>query len=185
MKKFITISAKIIKFLGLNSFFEYLILFFEYAYIKSRFFIYNVTACLLTYLSITKLDLNIDYSKYAEHMHSNLVTVIGILLGFSISTLTILLTVDNNKVSEAKAEFIGRKILGRKITLYDSILTGIAYVVVIQCCLLLLNFIYPIFIDIESKCGLTMFALSIAILLHVILTLMREILNFYFIITKK
>lgn len=185
MKKIITISAKIVKLLGLNSVFEYLILFSEYAYIRGRLFIYNIIICLLTYLSITKLDLNIDYYKYAEQMHSNLITVIGILLGFSISTLTILLTVDNTKVAEAKMKFIGIKILGRRITLYDGVLTGIAYVVVMQCCLLLFNFIYPIFIDIESIRGLTMYAISIAILLNVILTLMREILNFYFIITKK
>ena len=185
MRKLVKFIAKIARILGLASFFEYLIILFEYIYIRLKFFIYNLIVCVVIYLCITEFDLIIYYFKYAEHMHTNLITMLCILLGFSISSLTILLTVDNKTVSEAKATPSGKKLFTKDVTLYDGILTGIAYVVMIQCCLLLLNFIYPIFINIKSDCGLTMFALSIAILLHIILTLMREILNFYFIITKK
>ncbi len=164
---------------------EYLLLFFEYIYIRVGFFLRSLTLSLLLYFGITIFSCYCDYSRSAASMHSNIVTVLGILLGFSISSLTILLTIDNKNIRKAKEKSLGKTLYGKSVSLYDGVLVGMAYAVISQCILLIFNLVYPIFVNIISLCGFKLFALNIAILLHVILCLMREILNFYFVITKK
>jgi len=112
-------------------------------------------------------------------------TVLGILTGFSISIFTVFLTIDNENIREAKKENFGKKILGKEISLYDTLLIGLAYAIIVQAILLIANFLYPIFIDIETAKSKLFFAINIAVSIHIILLLMRSVLDFYFIITKK
>jgi hypothetical protein len=117
--------------------------------------------------------------------YSNLMTVIGILTGFSISIFTVFLTIDNENIREAKKESFGRKLFGKEFSLYDTLLTGLAYIIIIQAILLIANFIFPVFVDIETEKSKIFFSINIAISIHIILLLMRSVLDFYFIITKK
>ena len=96
-----------------------------------------------------------------------------------------ILTVNNVNIEKAKSHPIGLKLYSKEISLYDSILVGFAYLIFIQGFLLIFNFIYPIFISIESTQGKKMFAINISIVIHIILILMRNILDFYFVLTKK
>lgn len=163
---------------------EYLLLFFEYIKIRVAFFAKSIAVSVVLYLCITKIMSYNDYLEYAESMHSNIVTVLGILLGFSISSLTILLTVDNKNIREAKNEPLGKKLYGKDVSLYDGVLIGMAHTVILQCFLLIYNLIYPLFEGIKTEQGFLLFAINISLLVHVIFCLMREILNFYFLITK-
>ncbi|MFI3297536.1 MAG: hypothetical protein R3Y59_07915 [bacterium] len=136
------------------------------------------------FLAIVYLCDYCDYQNNAIDLHTNAITVLGILLGFSISSFTILLTVETDNIKKAKDEVLMEKLFGRKISLYDGVLVGMAHIVIIQCILLVFNLIYPMFISLKSCIGLNLFAVNISIMSYVILSMMREILNFYFIITK-
>lgn len=59
-------------------------------------------------------DYNI-YSQNASSFHSNLISVLGILIGFTISTLTMLLTVNNVNIEEAKNDFLEKTFFLRKL----------------------------------------------------------------------
>jgi hypothetical protein len=165
---------------------EYLLLIIEFLYVKGLkaifwHFLFPIVIGLLVFY---KGDPSI-YREYASNFQNNLVTVLGILIGFTISAFTMLLTVNNSNVDRARARLLNKKIFSKQLTLFDSVLIGLAYIILIQGLLLIANFIYPVFISVESSLGKIMFSINVAFLIHVILTLIRNILDFYFILTKK
>lgn len=136
-------------------------------------------------LSIFYCSNDTYYIQNYSSLQNNIITLIGILIGFTISVFTILLTVDNKSVKQSKETFIDKSLYSKKISLYETILVGLGYLIIIQGFLLIINFIYPLFIDVKSNNSKLIFSINIAIVVHVILLLMRCVLDFYFIITKK
>lgn len=139
---------------------------------------------LLVGISIYYWADNTNYLNNANDFRDNTITVIGILIGFSISIFTVFLTVENDHIKKAK-EWKLDKNDPNSISLYMSVLVGLAYLIVVQGFLLIFNFIYPVFVFVDTCQGKLFFAINISITVHVILLLMRNILDFYFIITRK
>lgn len=165
---------------------EYLLLIIEFFWVKGfRSVVITCVVPLIIGLLIFYVANDCIYINNASSFHSNLVTVLGILIGFTISTLTMLLTVNNTNIEKAKNRFLNRKIFSKQFSLFDSVVTGLAYNILIQGFLLIANFIYPIFISISTIEAKAFFSINIAIMVHVILILMRNVLDFYFILTKK
>lgn len=163
---------------------EYLLLLFEFFTIKKAAIIFNILITIIVGVLIYYCANDANYMKNANDFRDNTITVLGILIGFSISVFTILLTVENDHIQKAKEEKLDKDD-PRSISLYESVLVGLAYLIIIQGFLLIYNFIYPIFILVDSIQGKLFFAINISITIHIILLLMRNILDFYFIITKK
>ena len=165
---------------------EYLLLVVEFFIVKGLRAIlwYFILPSIIGLVIFYKAD-NCNYAANASNFHTNVITVLGILIGFTISTFTMLLTVNNHNVDKAKAEMLNKKVFSKELSLFDSVLIGLAYIILIQGFLLIANFIYPIFISIESFYGKMLFSINIAFVVHIILILMRNILDFYFILTKK
>lgn len=171
---------------------EYALLFFEYIWIKKWSYLKQIIICGLLGFSIYYFADTDILAKHSINFHSNIITALEILIGFSVSIFTVFLTVDNENVKEAKnAKFKKRdkviKLYNKEVNLYDSVLIGLAYIIVVQGIALILNFIYPVFVDIESTRIRSKLFLSVnvAIIIHIIMLLMRSVLDFYFIITKK
>jgi len=165
---------------------EYFLLIHDFFIIKGkRAFVGNLIIPIILGLLIFYCSNNSIYIKNASTFHTNLITVFGILIGFTISAFTMLLTVNNENIVNAKSKLINVKLYSKEISLYDSVLIGLAYLILIQGFFLIANFIYPIFISIESQYGKIIFSINIAIATYIILILMRNILDFYFILTKK
>jgi hypothetical protein len=169
---------------------EYALLFFEYIWIKKWSYLKQIIICGLLGFAIYNFADSKIITKHSIDFHSNIMTALEILIGFSISIFTVFLTIDNENVKEAKKEKLKKgskviKLYNEEVSLYDSILIGLAYVIIIQGVLLILNFIYPVFVDIDSIRNKLFLVINIAITIHIIMLLMRSILDFYFIITKK
>lgn len=164
---------------------EYLLLLIEFFYVKGlRAVIWYLTLPIVIGFLIFYKSNNSIYFLNASDFHTNIITVLGILIGFTISTFTMLLTVSNSNIDKAKLELINKKIFSKELSLFDSVLIGLAYVILIQGFLLIANFIYPVFISIDSLRGKMMFSINISLVVHIILILLRNILDFYFILTK-
>lgn len=131
------------------------------------------------------------YLAKAEVFHSNIINVLGILLGFSISTLAILLSVENDKMKAAKKELLkdkkGKeiKLYKNKISLFESVSMELVHVIILQGLLLISNFVYPHFVDIVSNTGLLIYSINIFLMIYCMLLLINNILSLYFILTKK
>ena len=84
---------------------EYLLLLIEFFWIKGiRAILWSCAIPVTIGLLIFYKADNTLYYQNAANFHSNLVTVLGILVGFTISTLTMLLTVNNANIEKAKLE---------------------------------------------------------------------------------
>lgn len=163
---------------------EYLLLLIDFFRIKKAAITLHLLIPLIVGISIYYWADNANYLKNANDFRDNTITVLGILIGFSISIFTVLLTVENDHIKKAKEWKLNEKD-PNSISLYVSVLVGLAYLIVVQGFLLIFNFIYPIFILVDTIQGKLFFSINIAITIHVILLLMRNILDFYFIITRK
>lgn len=135
-----------------------------------------------------------DYSVYNANVDKylgNILNVLGILLGFSISTLAILLSVENENMKAAKKELIkdkkGNEIIlyKQKISLFESVTMELVYLILIQGVLLIANFVYPHFVVVESNIGKCIYSVNVSFMVYSIFLLIRNMLNMYFILTKK
>lgn len=165
---------------------EYILLITEYIWIKKwRYLKYILISCIVGCCVFWGVD-DCLYLKQSLDFHNNSITVLGILVGFSISVFAILLSADSQNIRLAKEEnFDENDLFGNKINLFESVIIGLAYVIIIQGFLLLFNFLYPLFVDTATLKSKIWFAVNMALIVHTILLLLRNILDFYFIITKK
>lgn len=163
---------------------EYLLLLFDFFRMKKAAIMLHLLIPLFAGISIYYWADNENYLKNANDFRDNTITVLGILIGFTISVFTVLLTVENDHIIKAKEWKLDEKDPD-SMTLYVSVLIGLAYLIIVQGFLLIFNFIYPVFILVDTIKGKLFFSINISIAIHVILLLMRNILDFYFIITRK
>ena len=96
-----------------------------------------------------------------------------------------LLTVNNADIEKAKLELLDKQLFSKQISLFDTVVISLAYIIIIQGLLLIVNFIYPVFIAVASLKGKIFFSINMCFMIHIILVLMRSVLDFYFILTKK
>ena len=125
------------------------------------------------------------YKLKADSYIDSIITVLGILIGFSISVFAILLSVENDSIREAKKKETEIKMYNKPIYLYESLIIELAYIIIVQGLLLIANFVYPLFIDVSTVKGKLFFSIDISLMTYSIILLLRNVLNFYFILTKK
>lgn len=171
---------------------EILLVFIEFHFIKKwKHFLFFILLLSSLGLCIYYCSDDCIYISNTKEFHSNIINVLGILIGFSISVLAILLSVENDNIKSAKKNYIKgtkgkeKKFYSRPISIYECITIELAYIILIQCFLLIANFIYPTFIDITSKTGKLYYSINVSILVYCILLLVQNVLNIYFILTKK
>lgn len=108
---------------------------------------------------------------------NNVVSLMSILIGFSIATITILVTTENASLKLLKEEKINIKIDGWDYSLFDKILTSFLYTVILEIITIILVFIYPLFIDVEKNP--IYYLVPFLLTMHVLSVLLRNMLNFY------
>ncbi|TZF99679.1 hypothetical protein FW781_07045 (plasmid) [Chryseobacterium panacisoli] len=164
-------------------FFNNLILIFEFIYIKWKALLGNTIAAILLCSLVLFSEIKFDVSLF-EKLTSNSINLLGILLGFTASIFTVILTIDNDVIKESKRKMLEGRFYNREFTLYDSLVINFAFLIILQGFLLIVNFISPVF-NLNNS-GLKFFLLvDLISITLMILLLVNAILEFYFIITKK
>ena len=125
------------------------------------------------------------YKPHADSYIESIITVLGILIGFSISVFAILLSVENDNIREAKKRKTEIIMYNKPLYLYESLIIELAYVIIVQGLLLVANFVYPLFIDVSTVKWKLFFSIDISLMTYSIILLLRNVLNFYFILTRK
>lgn len=130
---------------------------------------------------------------YCSNLPSDLITtagdsilnVIGILLGFIISILAIIISGDNQNINGAKEYKVGKQLFSDKqLSLYDRIIIDLCYTILLQSIILLLLLTLPYFI--EDACRhLQFISIMIGMSIHVILMIISISLDLYLIVSKK
>lgn len=166
---------------------EYFLFFYEFLKTtEKRSIIPNLIISVAVGVFIFFCSENLCISSKLDSIQSDILSVVGILLGFSFSVFTIFLTADGTNIDKAKKDFLeGVMLHGEKVSLYKSIIISFTFIIILEGILLLYSMIYPLISLINSLGNRICFAISIFILALSILMTLRLVLDFYFIITKK
>jgi|SRR5690554_3878021 len=161
---------------------EYLLLIFEF--FASRKLKAYFSLLIIPFLISFFLYLSLSKDYVFEHDATNIITLLGILLGFTISLFAIFLSANNSNIRKAKKTITDIEVLGKKLSVFDLMQTSIAYVIVVECVMLVTNIILPVVL-ISSEHKILFFVINIGVLSHIVIILLRSILDFYFAISKR
>lgn len=158
---------------------EYILLFIDFLRTREkRIFLVNVIIPLIVSIIVFLYSDSCRFYSVVDAIQSDILSVIGILLGFTISVFAIFLTSEGANIEKVK--------LGSEpVSLYRAITINFTYIVVVEGFLLLIGMIYPIFFSTTFLVGKILFSFNVFLLIHCILMTLRLILDFYFVITKK
>lgn len=166
---------------------EYFLFFYEFLKTtEKRSVVPNLIISLIVAVLLFFYSENLCVFSKLDSIQSDILSVVGILLGFSFSVFTIFLTADGTNIAKAKKDFLkGVTLYGEKVSLYKSIIISFTFIIIMEGVLLLYCIIYPLISLVNSFGNRICFAVSIFILALSILMTLRLVLDFYFIITKK
>jgi len=118
---------------------------------------------------------------------SSILTLLAILIGFSIASLTIFASNSSSNIEDLKEAMSERKIKGEKISLFRLIIITFIFALIMEFVGLIFNLSYGLLFKtghfknfIEEY-----YAINIFLLLHIFLLNIRNITNFYFIFYRK
>ncbi|PCI03617.1 MAG: hypothetical protein COB81_03780 [Flavobacteriaceae bacterium] len=122
-----------------------------------------------------------------EVFKNSSISLLGILAGFSITIITILTTGHSKNLTAIKNQETSYKIGNTKITLFRLLLINFTYSVVLEVFLIIFCLTYPIVLEnIEFSCLTKYIGFSVLVffVLHLLLLTVRNLTDFYLIITK-
>jgi len=137
---------------------------------------------LLAYIFILRGS---QYTESLKQLNGYIISLLGILIGFSITSVTLLVTSSSKNIEELQETVASqRKIAGQKINLYQLILINFTFVLMVEVFTLAINLIYALIDAASSKatnfwvffCVANIFLLSNIILLSI-----RNTTNIYFV----
>ena len=157
-----------------------------------------ISVIFLVFFMLFDIKEDLDFqSVYSEFINS-LVTGISILLSFSIAILTVYITSDNKNIEslkEIKASNSKYKPLKKRkdnkdniekigdiqrLTLYQVILSGVTYNILIEIIFLLFLFLQMSFRTVLNNCTYKYFVcIDIFFVLHIFIVLFENIINMY------
>jgi hypothetical protein len=150
--------------------------FFEWAF---PLFVSIVFVCFVEH------KLFIEFKKHS-------IDIVGILLGFSIAIITILVTGGGTSIEEIKAFDTGIKINQTKISLYRLLLINYTYIIIIEVLIIVCSLLLPFALQIcgvfnlEHTNTLIFFnGVYFFFVVHIFLVCIRNITDFYLVFTKE
>lgn len=127
-----------------------------------------------------------DIADALKNISSNGVSLLGVLIGFSIAVLTLLITASSQNLTEIKSMDTGIVKAGFSVTLYELLLINYSYSVVAEVLVLIMNLLIPsLAVKISPFKQKALIGIDIFLLCHVLLLTLRNITNFYFVLTRK
>lgn len=159
------------------------VLLYEFLCTRGWAYILSLTVCIIIGIMLFyKTALSIDA---INGITSNILNVNGILLGFTISILAIVVTSGNQNIDKAKEHKIGIKIWKEEFSLYDKLVINLSYTIIIQGLILLICFVVPNFIDTNFCYQLKLVSITVAASVHVVFMIIGITLDLYLIVSKK
>jgi len=126
------------------------------------------------------VPLLLNKNTSATNVEGSIITLLSVLIGFSLAVFTVFTTTNNPNIEKLKKEHTVFIVDGIKVTLFHNLLTGIVYPFIIEIALLITNLLY-----IASPCKAESLYLPINIFFisHLLFVTLRSITNLYFVLT--
>lgn len=167
---------------------EFLLLIVDYfKTIKKRIFVYEWLLPFIISFVVLKFFSKSDLELFKNFRDSAL-NILGVLLGFSIAVITIITTGSGKNIDEIKSTETDIKIGGLKISLYRLTLINFTYSVILEIFLIIGSLTVPIIskaLGFNEALKINFYSVLIFLVIHVLLLTLRNLSDFYLIITKK
>lgn len=167
---------------------EFFLLVFDYfRTLKLRIVLYEIAIPILISLGVVYLLICGKETSYAAVFSDNAITLLGVLLGFSITIVTILTTGNSTNLISIKEVKTNFKINAKTLSLFDLLLVNFIYSIVIEIMLIIVLLIYPILLsigDFYEIIKIIGFSGVVGLTVHILLLTMRNLTDFYLILIK-
>lgn len=167
---------------------EYILLIFDYfKTLTKRIFIFEWVLPLVVTLTILILNCKLEFSAY-NTFKDNSINILGVLLGFSIAIITIITTGSGQNLENIKKKITGFKINKNALTLYDLILINFTYSVIVEIFIIVSCLTMPLIssvVSLSNNTKIAFYSVLVFSVLHILLLTLRNLTDFYFIVTKK
>lgn len=164
----------------------WLLIFIEYFKVTSKWSLFaNFAMSLLVCYGIFCVPATGSLVKFIEQFVNNSTSVLSLLVGFTVAMFTLLVTASNPNIDEIKTTNTEFKLYKKPVSIFKMLLIRTVYIILIESILLLFNLLYPFFFTPCSALGQAFFGVDAFLLTHVIFANIGNIVNLYFILTKK
>lgn len=124
---------------------------------------------------------NFNIRDFGNDFINTTITVITLLITFSMAYLTILVTGDNNNIKDLKSTVSERKIKNKQIVLYQVMLINISYTTIVEIIFLVVIFFQKFLLQVVTQNFIhIILMIDLIILTHILLLLLQIIINIYF-----
>ncbi len=164
---------------------SWILVFFEYLKTtKSIPLLVNLAVSIALSSAMFYFPTNIEFSDLMADFISQSVSVLALLVGFTLAMFSMLLTGSNPNIDAIKTSETEYRLYGEQVSIYNLLLIRIVYVIIIESILLLFNLLYPFFFNLYSDFGKVFFAIDAFLLIHIILVNVNTTIDLYFVLTK-
>lgn len=168
---------------------EFILLFIDYfRTLKRRNFIFEIIipfiAGVIICTSLILMKSQINFTDYK----SNLVSLIGVLIGFSITAITLLITSNNSNIENLKSKDTEYQIGKNKVSLFDLLIINFSYLIILEVFLIIGVLFLPTLTGLLRLKYLTktiLFSINAFLTIHLLLLNIRNICDLYFILLSK
>jgi hypothetical protein len=155
--------------------------------VKVSELLFDWAAPLAITLLLYKFTLSSIKPETVETINGYSINLLAILVGFSIASLTILTANNSKNIEDLKEHVCQRMIRGRPVTLYRLIVLNFIFLIIMEFAALLYSFgfLFIIQIDPIKAYSKEIFIVSIFLISHVFFLNIRNVTNFYFVISRE
>jgi hypothetical protein len=130
---------------------------------------------------------NYNFEVFFKFKESSL-NILGVLLGISIAIITILVTGGGKNLEQIRNVKTPVKINNKQVSLYELLLINFSYTIVIEIFVILSCLILPLFtkfILFSNEIKITLYGFLVFLTIQILLVTIRNITDFYLIVSKK
>lgn len=162
---------------------EFVLLILSYfKTINKKEFVFDILIPLLFPVAFVILDILCVKLEYGNNFIKTSLTFISIILGFTVASITILLTSNSKNIKEVQKEDSKRQYGLNKLNLYQLLLIPFFYIALIGFIELILGAISVIF---SLSNNVYVYAINIFLVLHILFVAIRNLTNLFFVVYKK
>lgn len=168
---------------------DFLLLIADYfRTLNKKVFIYEWLLPLILAVGMVLLFTFRGLPTITETFNNNVIRLLAVLVGFSITIVIILTTGHSRNLEEIKKTKTKATLHNKKVSLFRLLIINFTYAVVVEIGLILICLIYPFIINkvvIPDLAKIIGFSILFMMIVHVLLLNIRNLTDFCLIITKE
>lgn len=167
---------------------EFFILYFDYfRTLKKRIVLFEwgipFVFSILIFLAVRINNSTSCFLNYRD----NIIALFGVLIGFSITIITLLITSNNTNIDNLKSKLTEYNLGTKKLTLFELLIMNFTYLIITQIFLIMANLFFPVInalFNFSFFSKILFFSIDALFITHVLLLNVRNVCDLYFVLVN-